>query len=148
MVIKGFPLGPSVNAYLRPLLKTGRFVKTVEGQIYDRKVCLWQMKNGRLCDELKMLFQNKLLRLDFHLVFNRNKFIGKKQQVKKKDYKNHIKTTEDAFFKCLNLDDSYVKSGHTELIFTDCDTKEQAILNITILDKIKTLDELIIELFN
>ena len=132
MIIRDFPIGPSVNNYLRPLRSTGQFVKTVDGQIYDKKVLIWKLKNNRLCDEIKSIFTGHNLRLDFYLVFNKKKFFGKKNQRKKKDYKNHIKIIEDAFCKCIDIDDRFVKSGHTELVFCDDDEKEKAILSIMI----------------
>lgn len=131
MIIKNFPLGPSVNNYLRPIRATGRFVKTKEAQIFDQHAHIFKLRNHKLCEEIHETFKDKLIKLDFYLIFNKARFVSKKGEIKKKDYKNHIKLIEDAFFRCVGLDDSFVKSGMTEVIYTDSDSKEQCILVIS-----------------
>lgn len=165
MILRGFPIPPSVNNYLRPLRESGRFVKTKEAQIYDDKVKSFYYHNLRNIRLIQPLFKKQQLRLDFYFVFLKSRFVGKENQIKEKDYKNHIKIAEDSLIFCLNdlrkknndkknkikradldFDDSYIKSGFTELIYCEDQSKEEVIFSITLQEKIRSLDELLITL--
>lgn len=139
IVIKGFPLPPSVNHMLIP--SRGRLIHNSLSRQWKRTYQQWYMANVSLCQEIERDYKDKLLQVDTYFAFKRERLIGKKNQTKALDANNRVKPALDAFSFCFSIDDKFITSSVCEKIIAT--TLEQTIFVIQTRQEIITDQTLI-----
>lgn len=144
MRLHRFPLPPSVNEYLKPAGKHGRFVKTDVYKAFEAKVYIWSLKNNSLLHDLRLLFKdlNMPLQVNLYFVFHKPRIIKKDGIIKsgRNDSNNFIKPCFDSLSKLLGIDDSFFNCQFIERIYCENESDQQVIIDIKE-SKVRSLDE-------
>jgi hypothetical protein len=98
ILIKDFPLSPSINACYRNLPRGGRCSTKV--LIEYKEACrLWALKNKDILQVAKYLlngeWKGKSLKLDAFFIFKKDRIFCKNGKPKKLDVGNYLKAFED-----------------------------------------------------
>lgn len=155
VTILDFPLPPSVNNYLMPVIGkvkfnkfgkpygSGRLVKTKEHKDYEAECQIWALRYQtglrKLKEEILMAKRqaeaNKqpyALKAEYFIMLHKDKVLGSGNQPSQTDTDNFLKPLQDNLFKILNIDDRYVFRAEPEKVYIDQpDQRECVIIRIT-----------------
>lgn len=110
ILIKDFPLSPSINKCYRNLPRGGR-CSTKDLLDYKESCRIWAIKNKNIIESAKYLlngeWKDRILRLDAYFIFKRERLYCKNGKPKKNDVGNYLKAFEDCLYKELGIDDSF-----------------------------------------
>lgn len=129
------PMCPTANRITMPF--RGRLIKSPEYRIYEQKMQVFKLKNFRILDEIEKAFTGKLLRVDAIFVFNHKRIFTKKGELKKLDYSNRIKISEDILAKLINIDDSKFVEGYHSKAYSEDNVEEYIVFTIYEIDEVK-----------
>lgn len=137
MWITDFPLAPSVNSYLMPVVIKGqtRLVKKKIHREFLDQCHRWASDNKKEVDQIRKSLQRQLaiakkesrqfaLAVEMYFVF------GKGPRVSNNDADNRVKPTLDAIVSIFGIDDRYVYSGLYEKVSATDGGQECTILRI------------------
>ena len=134
MKFERFPLPPSVNEYLSPVGKGGRFVKNESYKIFEKKVYIWSLKNNALLHDLRLLFKDHKdpLSIDIIFVFHKPRIICKNGSVKlgRNDATNFVKPFLDVLSKLLGIDDSLFNDNSIRRAYCENESDQQVLFSI------------------
>jgi len=110
LLVKDFPLSPSINACYRNLPRGGRCSTRVLVE-YKSACKAWAYKNKAILETAKYLlngeWKGKALKLDAFFIFKKERIFCKNGKPKKLDVGNYLKAFEDCLHKELRIDDCY-----------------------------------------
>lgn len=150
-MIKNFPMPPSVNSTLMPVMGKirfnkkgkpygqGRMIKTDKYLEYESRCIQWQLSHRtglaaikeEITEYKKDLESNKeflSFKVQIFAVFPKEKILGKKNEVLSRDADNLAKPLLDNLFRALCIDDKYVFKTEIEKVIGD---SEYAIVRIS-----------------
>lgn len=130
MILSRIPIGPSINNVYKPI--RGRFVKSVNGRIYDQKIEMYKLRHFKLLEQIHAEFKDKLLCIDKYFIFPYKELYCKDGSVKRKDLSNYLKTTEDGLARLLSIDDKFFRSGILEALTCANEKDSQLIVKISL----------------
>jgi len=134
MHLTKFPLPPSVNEYLSPSGKRGRFVKNETYKIFERKVFVWSLKHNSILHDMRLLLKDKKdpLSIDITFVFHKPRIICKDGSIKlgKNDATNFVKPFLDVLSKLLGIDDSLFNDNQIKRAYCERESDQQVIFEI------------------
>lgn len=117
ILIKDFPLSPSINKCYRNLGRGGRCA-TKDLVDYKNACSAWAYKNKAVIESVKYLlrgeWKGKVLKLDAYFIFRRDRIFCKNGKPKKLDVGNYLKAFEDCLYKELGIDDCYNFGAYLE----------------------------------
>lgn len=143
-ILAKLPLPPSSNQLYSSV--KGRLIKSIEGRKYDSLIQLYKLKKFRDIDKISNAFgPADLLNIETIFVFNKNRIIGKKGQIKRLDASNRIKQLHDGLSTLLGIDDCRFVSGAFSKATCQDEKDEQVIVKIT-KSELLTLDQVNISL--
>lgn len=154
IILADFPLPPSVNSALMPVMSkikynkkgkpyaTGRMVKTYEHLGYTSACISWSMgyKNHLAKYKYELLTQRRksealkepfALKVEYFFFMHRSKIITLAGKPEENDVDNRIKPCQDNLFKILNIDDSHVFPVYAEKVSIPDNEKERVIIRIS-----------------
>ena len=140
IILKGFPLPPTSNNMYIPV--RGRLIKSNEARIYDQKCLIYSMSKSNLIKEIK-INETDFLYIETHFVFLKNRLFTKKNELKKLDCTNRIKSCHDNLCKMLNIDDKQFIEGKFSKSYCEEPHQEQVIIKISKLDGISDFKSLL-----
>lgn len=138
-VIKDFPMAPSVNKSMMPVMgklkygkngkpyASGRFVRTKEHLEYETKCLKWEIAHQKGLEsiraeiikrqqELKDQGRQLVLTVKFFAVFAREKLYDSNGQLCRIDSDNRNKLAKDKLFRSLRIDDCHVFKDEIEKV--------------------------------
>ena len=131
---------PTSNHMYLPV--NGRLIKSNESRRYDQQIDLLKLKLFRQLDAFKALHGSKtLLKVDVITVFPKKKFFTQKNELRKFDSSNRLKTIFDSISKLIGIDDSYFIDGSIIKTFHEKDF-ETVFVKITPLESVKPLEQI------
>ena len=138
-VLTRLPLPPSSNQLYSSV--KGRLIKSIEGRKYDNLIQLYKLKKFRDLEKIASSFgSDDLLHIETIFIFNKNRIVGKKGQIKKLDASNRIKQLHDGLSTLLGIDDCRFVSGVFSKATCQNEKDEQVIVKIT-KSELLTLDQ-------
>lgn len=140
ITITDFPIPPSVNSYLMPVMgkvsfkggkprAQGRLVKTAEHRGYESECILFALKFRSKIESLKIKLHayNKVnpysLKVSFFLFLKKDSYTSR-------DCDNFIKPMQDQLFKMFGLNDKFVINVSCEKVRIDDEDEEKALIDI------------------
>ena len=113
-----------------------RFMKSKEARVFDNQVRLFGIVNRVRLDQFTTALHiwiegGWLLQVDCFFIFDKQKLLTKKGEVKQRDSNNYLKATLDGLVKCIAIDDKYFVSGFYEKLWKCSEKDDNVILKIS-----------------
>lgn len=117
MNLQNIPMPPTANRQVMP--SRGRLIKTNAARHFDTMIAQYRMANFRAIEEIsnkvtKLIKDGFLLQAHYLFCFPKDRLFTKKNEIKRLDSTNRLKSAEDAVSKILNIDDKYFIKNTTE----------------------------------
>lgn len=152
-IIKDFPVPPSVNKYLMPVMHkirkrkngklyaTGVLAKTPEHRNYESTCQLWALSyqgglsklKAEITQRTQHLRKHKrdlILEVEYFILLPRHVVLTINNLCERVDSDNYLKPTKDNLFKILNLDDKCVFKDSIQKVAIDDDQKPCVIIAV------------------
>lgn len=161
--LTNFPLPPSVNEYLIPVIgkrsskngKTylkGRLVKSKIHSNYQELCQYWALQNRKFVSDASnaLLIQKRTreinkqpfaLKIDCFFVFHSERIFTVNNKCEQIDTNNRIKPVLDALVKVIGIDDKHYFGGNCEKVTTNSKEFECSLIRISMMEP-RTLDDI------
>lgn len=129
-ILKNFPLSPSSNQLYSSV--NGRLIKSQEGRRYAASIQSYALTKHHEIKKIKEeLKPSDILKVDFYFVFRRSRIISKKNEYKKLDAHNRLKSAADGLADIIGIDDKQFITGICEKVICEEHEREQIIIHIS-----------------